>query len=282
MTNKDHTKFGKFDLLASWALVTGAAGLLGLEHSRALLEAGAKVVIQDIDTDKLSRAKVILEAEYPLNTIRTSTSDVTLESSMLALRKELESEGILISILINNAGINPKYDQVSSSGMKSRIEDFDLEDWENQIRVGLTGAFICSKVFGGGMAKSGGGVIVNIASDLSVIAPDQRLYEKVGISSNEQPVKPVTYSVIKSGLIGLTKYLATYWHNSGVRVNALSPGGVFENQDVEFVAKLSELIPLGRMANIDEYRSAIQFLCSDASSYMTGQNLVIDGGRSIW
>jgi NAD(P)-dependent dehydrogenase (short-subunit alcohol dehydrogenase family) len=282
MTNKDHTKFGKFDLLASWALVTGAAGLLGLEHSRALLEAGAKVVIQDIDTDKLSRAKVILEAEYPLNTIRASTSDVTLESSMLALRKELESEGILISILINNAGINPKYDQVSSSGMKSRIEDFDLEDWENQIRVGLTGAFICSKVFGGGMAKSGGGVIVNIASDLSVIAPDQRLYEKVGISSNEQPVKPVTYSVIKSGLVGLTKYLSTYWHKSGVRVNALSPGGVFEGQDLEFVAKLSELIPLGRMANIDEYRSAIQFLCSDASSYMTGQNLIIDGGRSTW
>jgi NAD(P)-dependent dehydrogenase (short-subunit alcohol dehydrogenase family) len=178
--------------------------------------------------------------------------------------------------------MNPKYSQVSTSGIKSRVEHFDLEDWENQIRVGLTGAFICSKVFGSGMAKSGGGVIVNIASDLSVIAPDQRLYEKVGISSNEQPVKPVTYSVIKSGLIGLTKYLATYWHNSGVRVNALSPGGVFENQDVEFVAKLSELIPLGRMANIDEYRSAIQFLCSDASSYMTGQNLVIDGGRSIW
>jgi NAD(P)-dependent dehydrogenase (short-subunit alcohol dehydrogenase family) len=256
--------------------------LLGLEHSRALLEVGANVVLQDIDTDKLNRAKLILEAEYQSNAIRISSSDITSESSMFALQKELDSERISISILINNAGMNPKYSQVSTSGIKSRVEHFDLEDWENQIRVGLTGAFICSKVFGSGMAKSGGGVIVNIASDLSVIAPDQRLYEKVGISSNEQPVKPVTYSVIKSGLIGLTKYLATYWHNSGVRVNALSPGGVFENQDVEFVAKLSELIPLGRMANIDEYRSAIQFLCSDASSYMTGQNLVIDGGRSIW
>ncbi len=256
--------------------------MLGLEHSRALLEVGANVVLQDIDTDKLNRAKLILEAEYQSNAIRISSSDITSESSMFALQKELDSERISISILINNAGMNPKYSQVSTSGIKSRVEHFDLEDWENQIRVGLTGAFICSKVFGSGMAKSGGGVIVNIASDLSVIAPDQRLYEKVGISSNEQPVKPVTYSVIKSGLIGLTKYLATYWHNSGVRVNALSPGGVFENQDVEFVAKLSELIPLGRMANIDEYRSAIQFLCSDASSYMTGQNLVIDGGRSIW
>ena len=282
MTTMNDTKFGKFDLSNSWALVTGAAGLLGLEHSRALLEAGGNIVLQDIDTDKLNHAKLILKAEYPLNTIRISSSDITSESSMLAVLKELESEGISISILINNAGINPKYAQVSTFGVKSRVENFDLEDWENQIRVGLTGAFICSKVFGTGMAKSGGGVIVNIASDLSVIAPDQRLYEKVGLQSEEQPVKPITYSVIKSGLIGLTKYLATYWHNSGVRVNALSPGGVYEDQNAEFVAKLSELIPLGRMANIDEYRSAIQFLCSDASSYMTGQNLIIDGGRSTW
>ena len=282
MTIKGDSKFKKFDLLASWALVTGAAGLLGLEHSRALLEAGANIVLQDIDADRLIQAKITLESEYPLNTVRISSSDITLESSMLVLRKELESQGIFISILINNAGINPKYGQVSTSGMKSRVEHFDLEDWENQIRVGLTGAFICSKVFGSEMAKAGGGVIVNIASDLSVIAPNQRLYEKVGISPNEQPVKPITYSVIKSGLIGLTRYLSTYWHKSGVRVNALSPGGVFEEQDAEFVAKLSDLIPLGRMANVDEYRSAIQFLCSDASSYMTGQNLIVDGGRSTW
>jgi len=282
MKTKKNAKFGKFDLSNSWALVTGAAGLLGLEHSRALLEAGANVVLQDIDTDKLERAKTILEAEYAPNIIRISSSDVTSELSMRLVLKELESEGISISILINNAGINPKYAQVSTSGLNSRVEHFDLDDWENQIRVGLTGAFICSKVFGSGMAKSGGGVIVNIASDLSVIAPDQRLYEKVGIGSNEQPVKPVTYSVIKSGLIGLTKYLATYWHNSGVRVNALSPGGVYEGQEEEFVTKLSALIPLGRMAYSDEYRSVIQFLCSDASSYMTGQNIVVDGGRSVW
>jgi NAD(P)-dependent dehydrogenase (short-subunit alcohol dehydrogenase family) len=282
MTTKNDSKFGKFDLSNSWALITGAAGLLGLEHSRALLEAGANVVLQDINTDKLNRAKLILEAEYPINTIRMSSSDITSEPSMFALLNELDSERISISILINNAGINPRYGQVSTSGVNSRVEHFDLDDWEKQIRVGLTGAFICSKVFGSGMAKSGGGVIVNIASDLSVIAPNQRLYEKVGVQSDEQPVKPVTYSVIKSGLIGLTKYLATYWHNSGVRVNALSPGGVYEDQNPEFVTKLSELIPLGRMANIDEYRSAIQFLCSDASSYMTGQNLIIDGGRSTW
>ena len=132
------------------------------------------------------------------------------------------------------------------------------------------------------MAKEKQGIIVNIASDLSIIAPDQRIYREDNLEDNMQPVKPITYSVVKSGLIGLTKYLATYWADQGIRVNALSPGGVFAYQSEEFIDKLTNLIPMGRMANSDEYNSAIVFLCSDDSSYMTGNNLIIDGGRTCW
>ena len=133
------------------------------------------------------------------------------------------------------------------------------------------------------MAKDGkGGIILNIASDLSVFSPDQRLYRKTELPDDRQPVKPVTYSVIKTGLVGLTRYLATYWADRGVRSNALSPGGVFNEQGEDFVNRLSSLIPLGRMAKRDEYRSAVQFLCSEASSYMNGQNIIMDGGRSSW
>ena len=132
------------------------------------------------------------------------------------------------------------------------------------------------------MAQQKRGVILNIASDLSVFAPDQRLYEKDGLQWSNQPVKPVTYSVIKHGLIGLTKYLSTYWCDRGVRCNALSPGGILKGQNDDFVRKLNELIPIKRMASNDEYRSAVQFLCSDASAYMNGQNVVMDGGRSAW
>ena len=282
MIAKNEINFGKFEIRNRWALVTGAAGLLGMEHVRALLDIGANVVLQDIDPKKLEQARIRLEDEYPQSKLVFSVSDITSEDSMNNLKRELNSAGILVNILVNNAAINPKYDLVSAAGQKTRLENFDLQDWENQLRVGLTGSFLCSKVFGSAMAQNGGGVIVNVASDLSIISPDQRLYQKSGIQPDEQPVKPVTYSVIKSGLIGLTKYLATYWCNSGVRVNALSPGGVFDGQSDEFILKLSALIPLGRMANAHEYRSAIQFLCSDASTYMTGQNLVIDGGRSTW
>jgi NAD(P)-dependent dehydrogenase (short-subunit alcohol dehydrogenase family) len=163
------------------------------------------------------------------------------------------------------------------------LENFSVDQWNLQVSVGLTGAFLCSQVFGSAMAKHGqGGVILNISSDLSVFSPDQRIYSKDGLPMAQQPVKPVTYSVIKAGLIGLTRYLATYWVDNNIRCNALSPGGIFNGQSDDFVRRLTNLIPMGRMATKNEYRAAVQFLCSDASLYMNGQNIVIDGGRSVW
>jgi NAD(P)-dependent dehydrogenase (short-subunit alcohol dehydrogenase family) len=186
-----------------------------------------------------------------------------------------------VDILINNAANNPKI-EASSGSAWSRFEQFPLDVWEADLSVGLTGAFLCSQVIGSEMARRKKGVILNIASDLAVIAPDQRLYRQDGLPDSQQPVKPVTYSVVKTALVGLTRYLATYWADAGVRVNAISPGGVYNGQSEEFVMRLSSLIPLSRMAHVDEYKGAILFLCSDASSYMTGANLVIDGGRSSW
>jgi len=206
--------------------------------------------------------------------------DVSSEESIRKVANELENDKHSVDILINNAAIDPKV-QKDSVLETSRLENFSVDDWNFQLGVGLTGAMLCSKIFGAEMAKNGNGVILNIASDLSVFAPDQRLYKKAGLQPDQQPVKPVTYSVIKHGLIGLTKYLATYWADQGVRCNALSPGGVYTNQSDEFVNRLSGLIPMGRMAKKDEYKGAIQFMCSDSSAYMNGQNIVIDGGRSV-
>ena len=186
-----------------------------------------------------------------------------------------------IDILINNAANNPKVEDQKPGQPWSRLENFPLATWNADIAVGLTGAFLCSRVFGQEMVKRGSGVILNVASDLAVIAPDQRLYRQEGVAEHEQPVKPVTYSVVKTALLGLTRYLSTYWVANGVRVNAISPGGVFNGQPDEFTAKLHALIPMARMAHKDEYQGAILFLCSDASSYMTGQNLIVDGGRSV-
>ena len=275
--------FEKFSLTGKTALITGAAGLLGLEHAAALLESGARVVLTDISGPALESARGELSRSFDPLEIVTRIMDVSRRADIRAVAEQLWSDGVRIDILVNNAAIDPKVKGDQGVLETSRLENFPLEQWDVQMAVGLTGAFLCSQVFGTAMAGDGkGGVILNIASDLSVFSPDQRLYRKDSLLDDMQPVKPVTYSVIKAGLVGLTRYLATYWADRGVRANALSPGGVFNGQGDEFVRRLSSLIPMGRMAMRDEYRAAIQFLCSDASSYMNGQNIVIDGGRSAW
>lgn len=264
-----------FNLAGRTALVTGAAGLLGREHVAALAEIGATVVLSDIDLGSAEAAATSLRQTYG-DRIVAAALDVTSEESIQAVARAHAP----VDVLVNNAAVDPK---VTASGGPelSRLEHFPRDTWDFQIAVGLTGAFLCARVLGTEMARRGSGVILNIASDLSVIAPDQRLYRQDGAAEDEQPVKPVTYPVIKAGLVGLTRYLASYWAGQGVRVNALSPGGVFNDQPDAFVSRLTQLIPMGRMAGVSEYRAAVQFLCSPASSYMTGQNILIDGGRTV-
>ena len=265
------------------AFITGAAGLLGVEHASALLESGATVVLSDISETGLASTSAFLSRNAEAARILTRVMDVSRPDAIRAVAEELAASGHRVDILINNAAIDPKVEGDLGVLETSRLENLPLDQWDLQLAVGLTGAFLCSQVFGTAMARDGkGGVILNISSDLSVFSPDQRLYRKEGLANDMQPVKPVTYSVIKAGLIGLTRYLATYWEGCGVRANALSPGGVFTGQDEEFVQRLTSLIPLGRMASGDEYRAAVQFLCSDASKYLNGQNIVMDGGRSVW
>ena len=269
-----------FNLTDKIAVITGGAGMLGNKHAAAIAEFGGIPILLDIDkkvgTEQASR----IAHEYQAN-CEFKLCDITDESQISSVRDSLLSKFGHIDILINNAAIDPKVEEKSDQNL-CRLEEFPVDQWNLELAVGLTGAMLCSKVFGLEMSKNGKGVILNISSDLGIIAPDQRLYKKSGLPNDKQPVKPVTYSVIKHGLIGLTKYLATYWVDEGVRVNSISLGGVSNNQDPKFVERITNLIPLGRMAHENEYKAAIIFLVSDASSYMTGSNLVIDGGRSCW
>lgn len=265
-----------FRLKNKFCLITGAGGLLGYEHAYALLEIGANIILTDIDVKKIKRSQKKLKEVFPDQEIIYNKLDITNEKSVQKCLIHYKKKNIFISVLLNNASFNPPPNKLNST----LLENYNINRWKKELDVGLTGAFICSKVFGTEMAKNKNGVILNISSDLSVISPDQRLYNK-----NDKKIlraKPVTYSVAKTGLIGLTRYIATYWSKNNVRCNAISPGGVLNKHNKIFVKKLNKLIPMGRMANRSEYRASIQFLCSDASSYMTGQNIVIDGGRSIW
>jgi NAD(P)-dependent dehydrogenase (short-subunit alcohol dehydrogenase family) len=265
-----------FDLSGRVAIITGGTGLLGLSHARAIHSAGGIPVLLDIAGP--SSTKLRERAGFDVSCL---VCDITREDELKMALTSIISQYGRIDVLVNNAANNPKV-EVAGSLNNSRLENYSLDDWEADLAVGLTGAMLCSRVFGGEMARRGKGVIVNIASDLALIAPDQRLYAIEGLAPGDQPVKPVSYSVVKSGLIGLTRYLATYWATAGVRANALCPGGVENGQDALFLKRIADRIPLGRMAGCDEYQGAMLFLCSDASSYMTGAVLAVDGGRSAW
>jgi NAD(P)-dependent dehydrogenase (short-subunit alcohol dehydrogenase family) len=260
-------------------VITGGAGLLGPEHALGIAEAGGVAVLADLRLELAEKRAAEIARATGVEVLALELDVTSPVSCQAALASVLARCG-RVDGLINNAARNPK---VEDGGLgASRLENFSLETWNSDLAVGLTGAFLMSQVFGAHFARQRRGVIVNIASDLGLIAPDQRIYRQPGLAEDEQPAKPATYSVVKGGLVMFTKYLATYYAEQGVRVNALCPGGVYAGQPEDFMARLSALIPMGRMARRDEYRAALVFLCSDASSYMTGQNLVIDGGRTCW
>lgn len=273
----------KFYIQDKVVIITGGAGLLGKKHAEAVIEGKGIPVLIDVSEQAINRAKAELSGSCDWNfQMEGYVADITKREEIENIAEDLQKKYGHIDVLINNAANNPKIEGNAKNMKAIQFENFPLQMWLDDIDVGLTGALICSQVFGSKMEKQRSGVILNISSDLGIVAPDQRIYRKEGLRDDEQTVKPVTYSVIKHGLIGLTKYLATYYAEKGIRANALCPGGVFNGQNEEFIEKLSKLIPVGRMANAEEYKSTVLYLISDASSYMTGSTVVVDGGRTCW
>ncbi len=271
----------KFNLSNKVIIITGALGLLGKKHVEVVAENGGIPII--IDTNKknvISLAKNI-SRKYNVSSMGLKV-DITNEKQIINACRKITKKFNTINGLVNNAANNPKIEENKITNF-SRLENFPLKIWEQDIAVGLTGAWLCSKHFGTEISKNkNGGSIVNISSDLGLIGPDQRIYLKKGLSKDKSPVKPVTYSVIKSGLIGLTRYLATYWADKEVRCNAICPGGVENGQSKDFINKVSSRIPMGRLAKADEYKGTLLWMLSDASSYLNGAIIPVDGGRTAW
>ena len=264
-----------FDLTDRVAIVTGGAGLLGAEFCRTLAAAGAHVVIADVDEEMTLR---VLETLSVIG-LGVKTDIASLESVKRLVETTLKTFGRL-DILVNSAVIDPKFDPSHAGEQKGfDFETYPLDLWNQALAVNLTGMFLCCQASVKAMLVQGQGVMINICSIYGVVGPDQRIYQGEG-----QPAqyKPVYYSVTKAGVLGLTNYLATYYAGKNIRVNALTPGGVYNEHAEAFVKEYAARTVLGRMANKSEMNGALLFLASDASSYMTGANLIVDGGWTAW
>ena len=268
-----------FDLTGKTAVITGAGGILGPKHAEAIIEYGGTVILTDSHEDRAEEKVKKLNNKYGKGSAFAYYMDVTKKDTILEVARQLDK----VDILINNAAKDPKVEDSKSMSPSSRFETMTQEYWEEGISATLHGTFLCSQVFANKMLENNGGVIINIASCLANIAPDQRIYRQEGLEENMQNVKPITYVASKWAVVGMTKYLATYFAERGIRVNCLSPTGIWNERIPEHMVKrIASLNPMNRMAHIDEYKGAIIFLCSDASSYMTGTNLIVDGGKTSW
>lgn len=258
-------------------VVTGAAGLLGREHCVAVAEAGGRVVATDRDESAVQA--VVRTLPHPEAHLAVA-ADVTDKSAVEGLRDAVLAQFDRLDGLVNNAAINDMFESPQAAAEQSKFENYPLELWQRSLDVNLTGVFLCCQVLGSAMVAQGGGAVVNIASTYGVVAPDQSLYRAP--DGTQRFFKSAAYPTTKAGVLGLTRFLGAYWGAAGVRVNALSPGGVENGQDAFFSEKYGQRTPLGRMAQPDDYRGSIVFLLSDASRYMTGANLVVDGGWTAW
>jgi len=265
-----------FDLTGKTALVSGAAGLLGLEFCRALASARANVIMADIQQQSLEDAAGIVRKEFPKTQVLSQTTDITSTDSISNCAEMIQKEFGEIDVLVNSAAIDAKFDKNSDTSKYSDFTKFPEELWTQSINVNLTGTFLLTQEICKMMETAGKGSIITLGSNYGLVGPDQRIYKKNG--EDIQSYKPVVYSVCKAGLLGFTKYLAAYYAGTEIRVNMLTPSGVYNDQDKEFVKKYSERTVLRRMSDRKEYWGAILFLASDASTYMTGANLIIDGG----
>jgi NAD(P)-dependent dehydrogenase (short-subunit alcohol dehydrogenase family) len=268
-------------------VITGGAGLLGTEHGFAVAAAGGLPVLIDINNERLAAAAAAIRVRLPNARVETRVVDITSRPAVAELRRDLEKSVGMVGCLVNNAAVNTTpvaSDNIADQGKKAPgdFETYPAEVWNREIAVCLTGSLFMCQVFGPPMAQAGKGSIVNISSELGIGAPDHRIYQNVETMDEVSVFKAVSYSVVKTGIIGLTRYLATYWGHRGVRCNALVPGGVWNGHDETFTRTLSLKAPLARMATKDDFHDAIVFLCSDGSAYMNGHVLVMDGGRSVW